>query len=107
MRVLMVNDVAIESGWGAEAHLARLASGLRAVGDTVEVFAGERVHAGASKALDLWDPWARRQVADRARRFGADVIHHHNVLRELSVSVLGVPSGTPTVMTVHEHRLLG
>jgi glycosyltransferase involved in cell wall biosynthesis len=107
MRVLMVNDVAIESGWGAEAHLARLANGLRAAGDTVEVFAGERVHTGAARALDVWDPVSRRELADRARRFQPDVIHHHNVLRELSVSVLGVPPGTPTVMTVHEHRLLG
>src|SRR5579872_621042 len=103
MRVLMVNDVAIESGWGAEAHLARLANGLRAAGDTVEVFAGERVHTGATRALDVWDPIARRELAERARRFQPDVIHHHNVLRELSVSVLGVPAGTPTVMTVHEH----
>ncbi|MBV9412270.1 MAG: glycosyltransferase family 4 protein [Acidimicrobiia bacterium] len=107
MRVLMVNDVAIESGWGAEAHLARLADGLRAAGDTVEVFAGERVHTGAARALDVWDPGARKELAERAARFQPDVIHHHNVLRELSVSVLGVPSGTPTVMTVHEHRLLG
>lgn len=107
MRVLMVNDIAIESGWGAEAHLARLANGLRAAGDSVEVFAGERVHTGAGRVLDVWDPGARRELAERARRFRPDVVHHHNVLRELSVSVLGVPPGTPTVMTVHEHRLLG
>jgi glycosyltransferase involved in cell wall biosynthesis len=34
-------------------------------------------------------------------------VHHHNVLRELSVSVLGVPRGVPCVLTVHDHRLVG
>jgi glycosyltransferase involved in cell wall biosynthesis len=107
MRVLMVNDLPIESGWGAEAHVGRLAAALEATGDDVDIFAGEITHRGAGKALDLWDPRARRALRERAERFGPDVVHHHNVLRELSVSVLGVPSGVPTVMTVHEHRLLG
>ncbi|GEM_PF-3490797 len=107
MRVLMVNDLPIESGWGAEAHVGRLAAALEAAGDDVDVFAGEITHEGFGKALDLWDPRARRAVRERAERFRPDVVHHHNVLRELSVSVLGVPAGVPTVMTVHEHRLLG
>jgi glycosyltransferase involved in cell wall biosynthesis len=107
MRVLMVNDLALESGWGAEIHIARLAEGLRRAGDTVELFAGEIVHRGASRTLDVWDPFARRALQRRAAGFRPDVVHHHNVLRELSISVLGVPTGVPTVMTVHEHRLLG
>jgi glycosyltransferase involved in cell wall biosynthesis len=107
MRVLLVNDVALESGWGAEAHMARLARGLSAVGDTVEVFAGEVTHDGVARALDVWDPGARRKLAELAGRFRPEVVHHHNILRELSVSVLGVPRGAATVMTVHEHRLLG
>lgn len=107
MRVLMVNDLPIESGWGAEAHVGRLAAALETAGDDVDVFAGEIAHHGVGKALDLWDPLARRALRERAERFRPDVVHHHNVIRELSVSVLGVPAGVPTVMTVHEHRLLG
>src|SRR5438094_336584 len=107
MRILMVNDMAIESGWGVESHLTRLTEGLRAAGDTVEFFAGEVLHTGPGKMLDVWDPFARRTLRRRAERFDPDVVHYHNVVRELSVSVLGVPARVPGVMTVHEHRLLG
>lgn len=107
MRVLLVNDRALEGGWGAENYLRRLAEGLRAAGDDVEVLAGEVTHRGITKVLDVWDPSARRLVARTAAEFGADVVHHHNVLRELSPSVLGVPRGVPTVLTVHDLRLAG
>ena len=106
-RVLMVNDLPPGEGSGAEVALSRLVEGLRRRGDEVHVFAGEVRHRGAGRVLDLWDPWARRALARRADAVGADVIHHHNVLRELSVSVLGVPRGVPCVLTVHDHRLLG
>lgn len=106
MRVLLVHDEPIEAGYGAEAYLRRLAAGLRAAGDTVEVFAGERRHRGLRKALDVWDPGARRMLAARARTFAPDVLHHHNVSRELSASVLGAVA-VPEVMTLHDRRLFG
>src|SRR4051812_38438358 len=77
------------------------------MGDDVEVFAGQVEHRGAAKLLDLWDPFARNALQLRAAAFRPDVVHHLNVVRELSVSVLGVPSGTPTVMTVLDQRILG
>jgi glycosyltransferase involved in cell wall biosynthesis len=107
MRILLVNDSALEDGWGAETYLRRLADGLQAAGDVVEILAGAVTHHGAGKVLDVWDPAARRLVARHAGEFGADVVHHHNVLRELSASVLGVPAGVPTVLTVHDLRLTG
>jgi glycosyltransferase involved in cell wall biosynthesis len=107
MRVLLVNDRRIADGWGAETYLRRLVAGLQAAGDDVEVLAGEITHHGVAKLLDVWDPAARRLVEDRARAFRADVVHHHNVLRELSPSVLGVPAAVPTVLTVHDLRLTG
>jgi len=107
VRVLLVNDIAPDAGWGTETHLRRLASGLAEAGDEVELFAGEVEHRGAAKLLDLWDPFARKSLRKRAEAFRPDVVHHLNVVRELSVSVLGVPSGTPTVMTVLDQRILG
>src|SRR4051794_14568526 len=107
MRILLVNDRALEGGWGAETYVRRLAQGLQAAGHVVEILAGEVTHRGIAKALDVRDPSARRLVASRAAEFGADVVHHHNVLRELSPSVLGVPAGVPTVLTVHDLRLTG
>jgi glycosyltransferase involved in cell wall biosynthesis len=107
VRVLVVNDLPLDAGWGGETHVRRLVAALRAAGDDVDVFAGEVAHRGVGKVRDLWDPVARRRLAARARRFAPDVVHHHNVVRELSVSVLGVPRRTPSVMTVHDHRLVG
>lgn len=107
MRILLVNDLAPEAGWGTETHLRRLAHGLREAGDEVELFAGEIEHHGLGKARDLWDPVARRRLRERADRFRPDVVHHCNVVRELSVSVLGVPAGVPAVMTVLDQRLVG
>jgi len=104
----MVNDLAPGPGSGVEVHLARLTEGLEAAGDTVELFAGEVRHAGARKGLDIWDPFARRELARRAARFQPDVVHYHHVVRELSASVLGAPvGGAARVITVHDNRLVG
>jgi glycosyltransferase involved in cell wall biosynthesis len=107
MRILMVNDLALASGWGAESYIVRLVDGLRAAGDTVEVFAGEVEHKGMARALDLWDPFVRRALVKRAASFRPDVVHFHDVLRELSVSVVGALRDVPAVHTVHDFRLLG
>src|SRR4029077_20258226 len=100
MRVLLVNDYPPGSEGGVEVYLARLVDGLRAAGDEVALFAGEVHHRGVGKLLDFWDPRARRLLADRADSFRPDVVHHHSILLELSASVLGVPRGVPTVVTV-------
>jgi glycosyltransferase involved in cell wall biosynthesis len=106
VRVLLVNDRSPGPGSGVEVHVARLAAALRAAGDDVEVFAGQHIHRGAGKVLDVWDPWARAALRRTAQQFRPDVVHHHNVLRELSVSVLGVPRGAATVLSVHDWRLV-
>jgi glycosyltransferase involved in cell wall biosynthesis len=107
MRVLLVHDEPIDGGYGAEAYLRRLVAGLRAAGDQVEIVAGEVRHGGVSRVLDLWDPAARRLIHQRSQRFSPDVVHHHNIARELSASVLTATPGVPAVMTVHDLRLLG
>ncbi len=107
MRVLIVHDEPVEGGYGAEAYVRRLVEGLCDAGDAVEVMAGARRHRGPAKAFDLWDPVARRMLAETVERFRPDVVHHHNVARELSASVLGAASGVPSVMTLHDRRLFG
>jgi glycosyltransferase involved in cell wall biosynthesis len=107
VRVLFVNDLRVGEGGGAEVVLGRQVDALREAGHEVHVWAGEVSHGGIGKALDVWDPFARRAFRSFAERVRPDVVHHHNVLRELSVSVLGVPTGTPQVLTAHDERLLG
>jgi glycosyltransferase involved in cell wall biosynthesis len=107
MRVLMVHDEPIEGGYGAEAYVRRLIGGLREAGDEVDVLAGEVKHNGTGRVRDVWDTRARNLVSDRAVEFGADIIHFHNIARELSPSVLGSAPQVPAVMTVHDFRLLG
>jgi glycosyltransferase involved in cell wall biosynthesis len=107
MRVLMVHDEPIDSGYGAESYLRRLVGGLTAAGDDVEVVAGEVHHTGLRRFRDLWDPAARDLIEKRSREFRPDVIHFHNILRELSPSVLDAVPNVPAVMTVHDFRLLG
>src|SRR5947209_8405131 len=105
MRILCVNDLPSAAGGGAEVYLGRLVSALRAGGDNVELFAGEVVHTGARRVLDVWDPAARARLTARVREFKADVVHFHNVVRELSVASLLVPA--PRVLTAHDMRLAG
>jgi glycosyltransferase involved in cell wall biosynthesis len=107
MRVLMVHDEPIDGGYGAETYLRRLVEGLRGAGDDVEVVAGELRHSGLARARDVWDPAARRLVEERARGFAPEVIHFHNIARELSAAVLGAARHVPAVMTFHDFRLLG
>jgi glycosyltransferase involved in cell wall biosynthesis len=107
MRVLMVNDYALDTGWGAENYTSRLVNGLRDAGHAVGVFAGEIHPEGVRGPLEVWDRAARVAVANAAERFRPDVVHHHNVVRRLTISVIGVPRGAPTVLTVHDPALLG
>ncbi len=105
MRVLFVNDVDLSTGGGAEVYLATLADAMARTGDVVEVLAGVVEHVGWRRLLDLHDPFAARLVRAAASDFGADIVHLHNVLRELSPSVIGASAGRPTVMTLHDRRL--
>ncbi|MCW2613028.1 MAG: glycosyl transferase [Frankiales bacterium] len=87
-------------------HLALLVDALRRGGDEVEVFT-RPPRERAARLLDAWDPLARRALAAAVARFRPDVVHAHNVVRELSVSVLGAAPAVPLVLTAHDGRLLG
>ena len=105
MRVLLVNDHPPGPTGGAEVHVARLREGLAAAGHPVATFVPDRAHGGIARVLDVWDPIARRRLQRRIASFDPDVVHYHNILDELSTSVLG--TGKPSVLTVHDPRVLG
>ena len=105
MRILLVNDYPPGPTGGAEVHVGRLRDALAAVGDEVELFTAEGEHQGVGRLFDLWDPSARSRLRRRITTFEPDVIHYHNILNELSTSVLGL--GPPSVLTVHDARVLG
>jgi glycosyltransferase involved in cell wall biosynthesis len=105
MRILCVNDLPLGTGGGAEVYATRLNAALRKRGHEIELFAGEVTHVGAARALDLWDPVARSTLIERIRETQPDVVHFHNVIRDLSVATLLVPA--PRVLTAHDMRLAG
>ena len=88
-------------------NLGRLIAAQRAAGDDPQLFAGEVRHGGLGRLLDLWDPGARRLLRQRIDSVAPDVVHLHNVVRELSPSVLQAVRATPAVLTVHDLRALG
>lgn len=105
VRVLLVSDYPPGPTGGAEVQVGRVADALSAAGCEVRIATGDGSHTGWRRALDLWDPAARRRVADAAEELDADVVHYHNVLNELSTSVVGI--GRPSVLTVHDPRVVG
>jgi glycosyltransferase involved in cell wall biosynthesis len=108
MRVVHVNDYAPGAGSGAEVYLSRVVRGLEAAGHEVAIFSGTPRVGTAAKALDLWDPGSRRHLSDRLADFRPQVVHFHNVLRELSPSVYGAGGASVArVSTLHDHRLIG
>lgn len=106
MRVLCVNDLPPGGASGAEVHLSLLLAGLRAAGDEVACFSLP-ARSGLGRLGDVWSPAARSALEQQVTAFAPDVLHFHNVLRELSVAVLTAAPATPRVMTVHDGRLLG
>ncbi len=106
MRILHLNDFACGTGGGAEVYVERLANAQRTIGDDVTVMAPPP-RAGRWPVADVWSVDARGRVREAVRRLRPDVVHLHNVARELSPSVLGAAEGVPIVMTVHDLRLVG
>lgn len=106
-RILHVNDLALDEGGGAEIHIQRLVDAQRAAGDDPHLLAGAVRHTGLRRALDLWDRQAEGLVEDTIATLRPDVVHLHNVIRELSPSVLRAVRAVPAVLTVHDLRSLG
>ncbi|NOY54577.1 MAG: glycosyltransferase family 4 protein [Actinobacteria bacterium] len=66
------------------------------------------VAATASLLVSPWNPMSARRVGDAVRRHRPDVAHIHNTWWALSPSIVRSLSkaGVPTVMTLHNYRLV-
>lgn len=107
MRILHVNDEGLEELGGVSSYLERLLPAQRALGHETRLLAGFIRHEGWRRALDVWDPAARRVVEREIDDWQPDVLHLHSVLRECSVAVVAVRRPLPVVLSVHDHKLLG
>jgi glycosyltransferase involved in cell wall biosynthesis len=132
MRILQVNKFIYRRG-GAEGYMLDLADLLRSRGHDVEFFGmahprndattyGDRFprevafDADASgigtrtrsAARMMWSSSAAHGIANVIDEFRPDVVHAHNIYHQLSPSVLrpGHRRNVPTVMTVHDYKLI-
>ncbi|GIU85499.1 MAG: glycosyl transferase [Acidimicrobiia bacterium] len=131
MRILHVNKFLYRRG-GAEAYMADLAALQERSGDTVaffgmahpdnerselaDTFPGHVEFGTGASGLDrlravprmLWSVGAARGITAAVARFRPDVVHFHNVYHQLSPSVIDAVArrGVPSVMTVHDYKLV-
>jgi glycosyltransferase involved in cell wall biosynthesis len=104
----MLNDLpASPPTGGAEVVLDRLTVALGRDGHDVRVHTRPGARTGVAKVGALWDPAEGRRVARLVADLEPDVVHLHNVLRELSAAVLPPLADVPVVMTVHDLRIAG
>ena len=107
MRILHVNDLTLDTGGGAEIHIRRLRESQQRAGDETFLFTPPRPHTGPARLLDIWDPIAQRALSREIADLRPDVVHVHNVMRELSPAVLRAVHDVPSVATIHDLRPLG
>lgn len=132
MRILQVNKFVYRRG-GAEGYMLDVAELLRAQGHDVEFFGMRHPRneactyerhfpsevgfddeasgaADRARALGrmLWSTSSRRGIDAVISDFRPDVVHAHNIYHQLSPSVLfpAYRRGIPTVMTVHDYKLV-
>ncbi len=60
----------------------------------------------AGAAMTPWNPMAARAMTKAVAKFRPDVVHAHNTFPMLSPSIFSATNGTPTVLTLHNYRLL-
>jgi len=111
VRILQLHTRYRDSG-GEDRVVAAEAELLRSAGHEVEQVMADNPVSPAQAATALlqspWNPSWRRAVERSVARVKPDVAHVHNTWFALSPSVVGGlrASGVPTVMTVHNYRLM-
>ena len=132
MRILHVDKFLRRSG-GAAVYMLDLASRQQQAGNSVEFFSMQDANNLEATYSDLFPPYvsldpppsglkdrlalAQRMIYSRkaaagmacvVERFQPDVVHLHNIYHQLSPSILRplANAGIPTVMTVHDFKLV-
>lgn len=111
MRILQVNCRYREYG-GEQRIVENEAVMLRVAGHEVRVFEatndGGAVGTVASLATSSWNPTQAFRLRKYLRNWNPDVAHVHNLWFSLSPSVVALlrRESIPTVMTVHNYRLI-
>ncbi len=111
MRILQVHN-SYRQGGGEDSVARSDASLLRAAGHEVVEHATEnppgRVGAAAALALSSWNPVAASELSGIVAGADFDIAHVHNTWYRLSPAVFSTlrKHGIPTVMTVHNYRLI-
>lgn len=112
LRILQVHNRYRERG-GEDAVADAEAALLRAAGHEVARYLRDNAEIeaiGPARAAlqGIWSTRTRRELPDRARRFGAQVVHVHNsfVLVSPSAHAGAHAMGLPVVQTLHNYRLL-
>jgi glycosyltransferase involved in cell wall biosynthesis len=111
MRILQLHTRYRQAG-GEDRVVAAEADVLRSAGHTVEQLLADNPRSSMAAAGAMlkspWNPASRQAVEREVARFKPDIAHVHNTWYALSPSVLGGlrASRVPTVMTVHNYRLM-
>jgi glycosyltransferase involved in cell wall biosynthesis len=113
VKILLVHNFYQLAG-GEDAVVKRELDLLRNMGHDVQLFSvnndsitglSDKLKTGA---LTIYNPFSRRALRDRLRRFKPDIVHVHNFFPRLSPSVFDAcrDTATPVVMTLHNFRIL-
>ena len=115
MRLAVLHNRYREPG-GEDAVVAAEVQLLRSRGHEVaeitvsnaEVLERGLLHTLRTLQRSAWNPAACRRTREAIRRHRPDVVHVHNFWFSLSPSVFGAAAaeGVPTVMTLHNYRLI-
>lgn len=114
MKILFVNDYREPIG-GAEVYMSMVKERLEAEGHTVELFTTDigrdeyrrrlRTVSLVTMLRRIFDPSTLLRFRTVLRRFRPDVVHIHSYF-ELSPSFLLLCKSIPTVMTIHDQRIV-
>lgn len=111
MRILQIHNHYREPG-GEDTVAATEVELLRSAGHTVIEHRERNPNGNLGAARDLvrapWNSSAARRVGDLVRQHQPDVTHVHNTWYHLSPSVFSAirRAGSPTVLTLHNYRLV-
>jgi glycosyltransferase involved in cell wall biosynthesis len=109
VKVLQVHNRYRQAG-GEDTVVARERELLMSAGHEVLQFQVENppgaLGAAATLLVSAWNPSSAGRVKQVAAEFQPDVAHIHNTWWLLSPSVIGALGSVPTVMTLHNYRLL-